>query len=75
MKTLKKSFRSKFIEDIFIKLDRDYPTHIPVGIMIEIVFEASKKVGIDSYSVLKHCHFTEEEIRDYFERLAKRTEI
>jgi len=46
-----------------------------VGIMIEIVFEASKKVGIDSYSVLKHCHFTGEEIRDYFERLGKRTEI
>ena len=52
MKTLKKSFRSKFIEDIFIKLDRDYPTHIPVGIMIEIVFEASKKVGGSVTSIL-----------------------
>ena len=75
MKTLNESFRNKFIEDIFIEFDRDYPTHIPVGVMIEIVFEASKKVGIDSYSVLKRCHFTEEEIRDYFERLGKRTEI
>lgn len=45
MKTLNESFRNKFIEDIFIEFDRDYPTHIPVGIMIEIVFEASKKVG------------------------------
>jgi hypothetical protein len=75
LKNLKESFRSKFSEEIFIELDRDYPTHIPVGTMIEIVFEASKKVGMDSYSVLKHFHFTEDEIRDYFERVGKRTEI
>jgi hypothetical protein len=75
LKNLKESFGNKFIKEIFIELDRDYPTHIPVGTMMEIVFEASKKVGIDSYSVLRHYHFTEEEIRDYFERLGKRTEI
>ncbi len=37
--------------------------------MIEIVFEASKKAGMDSYSVLKDFEFTEEEIKDYFERV------
>ena len=40
--------------------------------MIEIVFKASKKAGEDSYFVLKHFQFTDEEIRDYFERLGKK---
>jgi hypothetical protein len=41
----------------------------PVGKMIEIVFEASRKAGMDSYSVLKDLQFTGEEIKDYFERV------
>ncbi len=75
MKDLKESFKKNFSKELPIELDQDYPTHIPVGTMIEIVFEASKKAGIDSYLVLKHFQFTEEEIRDYFERLEKRNEI
>ena len=75
MKDLKESFKKNFPKELPIELDQDYPTHIPVGTMIEIVFEASKKAGIDSYLVLKHFQFTEKEIRDYFERLEKRNEI
>jgi hypothetical protein len=75
LKDLKESFKKKFSKELPIELNEDYPTHIPVGTMIGIVFEASKKAGIDSYLVLKHFQFTEEEIKDYFERLGKRTEI
>lgn len=75
MKNLKESFKDKFNKEISVELDRDCLTHIPVKKMIEIVFEASKKAGMDSYLVLKHFQFTEEEIRDYFERLRKRTEF
>jgi Tfp pilus assembly protein PilO len=75
LKNLKESFKYKFNKEISIELDRDCPTHIPVETMIDIVFETSKKAGLDSYLVLKHFQFTEEEIRDYFERLGKRTEI
>jgi hypothetical protein len=75
LKNLKESFKDKFNKEISIELDRDCPTHIPVERMIEIVFEASKKEGMDSYLALKHFQFTEEEIRGYFERLGKRTEI
>jgi hypothetical protein len=65
------SFKKKFLEELPIELSEEYPTHIPVGTMIGIVFEASKKAEIDSYLVLKHFQFTEKEIRDYFERLGK----
>ena len=40
--------------------------------MIELVFEASKKMGMDSYSVLKDFEFTEEEIKDYFESISRK---
>ena len=66
------SFKKKFLEGLPIELSEEYPTHIPVGTMIEIVFKASKKAGEDSYLVLKHFQFTDEEIRDYFERLGKK---
>jgi hypothetical protein len=66
------SFKDNFLKELPIELSEDYPTHIPVGTMIEIVFKASKKAGEDSYLVLKHFQFTDEEIRDYFERLGKR---
>jgi hypothetical protein len=39
--------------------------------MIQIVFEASRKAGMDSVTVLRHFRFTEEEIGDFFERLRK----
>jgi len=74
LKDLKESFKRVFFKELPIELDQDYPTHIPVGKMLEIIFEASKKARIDSYLALKHFQFTEEEIKDYFERLEK-TEI
>jgi hypothetical protein len=37
-------------------------------IMDEIVEQATK-IGLDSYTLLKHFQFTEEEIEEYFERL------
>jgi hypothetical protein len=71
LKDLRESFKRVFFKELPIELDQDYPTHIPVEKMIEIVFESSKKAGIDSYLALKHFEFTEEEIRDYLERLKK----
>jgi hypothetical protein len=75
MKNLKETFKDKFNKEIPIELDPDCPTHIQVERMIDLVFEASKKARIESYLVLKHFQFTEEEISDYFERLGKRIEI
>ena len=69
------SFKETFSEELPVGLNEDYPTHIPVVIMIEIVFEASKKAGIESGLVLRHFQFTEEEIGDFFEKLGKGTEI
>ena len=43
MKNLKESFKKKFTKDIPIEIEQDYPTHIPVAEMIEIVCAASKK--------------------------------
>jgi len=68
MKNLKESFKKKFTKDIPIEIEQDYPTHMPVAEMIEIVCAASKKIGIDSYVVLKHFQFTEEEIKAYFQK-------
>ena len=65
------SFKETFSKELPIVFDEDYPTHIPVGTMIEIVFQASKKAGIESGIVLRHFQFTEEEIGDFFERLRK----
>ncbi len=69
MENVKELFKQLFFKELSVELDRDYPTHTPVGKMIEIVFEASRKAGMDSYSVLKDFQFTEEEIKDYFERV------
>ena len=69
------SFKKIYFKELPIKLTEDYPTHIPVETMIEIVFKASKKAGEDSYLVLKHFQFTDEEIRGCFERLGETTEI
>jgi len=68
MKNLRESFKKKFTKDIPIEIEQDYPAHIPVAEMIEIVCVASKKIGIDSYVVLKHFQFTEEEIKAYFQK-------
>ena len=75
MRNLMESFKDVFSEKLSIELTEDYPTHIPVETMIEIVFKASKKAGKDSYLVLKNFQFTDEEIRDCFERLGEKTEI
>jgi len=72
LQDLKGSFKRKFFKELPIELGQDYPTHIPVEKMIEIVFEASKKVKMDSYLVLKHFQFTEEEIKDYVKRVGKK---
>lgn len=74
LKDLRESFKKNFLKELPIELAQDYPTHIPVEKMIEIVFEASEKAGIDSYLVLKHFQFTEQEIKDYFEKIGKRIE-
>ena len=66
------SYKDIYLKELSIELNGDYPTHIPVGPMIEIVFKAAKKAGEDSYLVLKHFQFTDEEIRDYFERFRKK---
>jgi hypothetical protein len=69
MKNLKDSFREKFSKDIHIEIEQDYPTHISVEEMIEIVYEASEKIGMNSYIVLKHFQFTEEEIKGYVKKV------
>ena len=71
LRNLIESFKDNFSKELHIELNEDYPTHIPVETMIEIVFKASRKAGEDSYLVLKHFQFTDEEIRDYFERIAR----
>ena len=65
MTNLIESFREKFSKDILIEIKEDHPTHIPVEEMIAIVYEASDKIGMDSYIVFKHFQFTEEEIKAY----------
>jgi hypothetical protein len=69
MKNLKESFKKKFTKDIPIEIEQNCPTHMPVAEMIEIVCAASKKIGIDSYVVLKHFQFTDEEIKAYFQKI------
>ena len=66
------SFKTTFSQGLPIELEADYPTHIPVGTMLGIVFEASRKAGMDSITVLRHFRFTEEEIEDFFENLGRR---
>jgi hypothetical protein len=68
MKNLKTSFKKKFAKDIPIQVDQDYPTHISVEKMLEIVYEASKKTGVDSYVVLKHFQFTGDEIKSFYKK-------
>jgi len=72
LKNMMESFKDIFLKELSIELNEDYPTHIPVVTMIEIVIKASKNAGQDSSLVLKHFQFTDEEIRDYFERLGKK---
>ena len=69
---MKKTSEQDSLERLHIELDLDCPTHIPVEKMIEIVFQASQKQGLDAHLALKHFRFTEEEIRDYFERIDKK---
>jgi ERCC4-related helicase len=69
MTNLIESFRKKFAKDILIEIEQDHPTHIPVEEMIAIVYEASEKIGTDSYIVLKHFQFTEEEIKAYVKKV------
>lgn len=69
MKNLKESFKKKFMKNIPLEIEEDYPTHVSISEMINIVCAASKKIGLDSYVVLKHFQFTEEEIKDHFQKL------
>jgi len=71
LKNLLESFKEIFSKELAIELDEDCPTHILVERMLEIVFEASKKAGMDSVTVLRHFQFTEEEIGDFFQKLRK----
>lgn len=63
---LEESFKEKFKKDIPIEIEQGCPTHIPVTEMIEIVCAASNKIGMDSYVVLRHFQFTEEEIKAHY---------
>jgi hypothetical protein len=72
LENLKEACKSFLLREPHIELDPNYPTHIPAGKMIELVFEASRKMGMDSYSMLRDFEFTEEEIKDYFERLSRK---
>jgi len=49
----------------------DYSSHVPIlleKIMDEIV-EFATKTGVDSYYLLRHYQFTDEEIEGYFDEL------
>ncbi len=72
MENLKEACKSFLLKEPHIELDQNYPTHIPVEKMVELVFEASTKMRMDSYSVLRDFEFTEEEIIDYFERVSRK---
>jgi hypothetical protein len=72
LENLKEACKSFLLKEPHIELDHNYPTHIPVEKMIHLVFEASKKMGTDSYSVLRDFQFTEEEIKDCFERVSRK---
>jgi hypothetical protein len=72
LENLKESFKKKFFIELPIDIDQDYSTHVSVEEMIEIVYNASTKVDLDSYLVLKHFQFTDKEIENYFERLTER---
>jgi hypothetical protein len=71
LKNLLESFKETFSRELPVELNEDCPTHIPVGKMIQIVFEASKKAGIESRLVLRHFQFTEEEIGDFLKKSEK----
>ena len=71
MENLKSSFKRKFTRDIPIQIEDDFPTHVAVSEMMEIVCAASKKIGIDSYTALRHFQFTETEIEEYFQKRQK----
>ena len=76
LENLKETGKGHFFKGLHIELDEDCPTHIPVKKKIAIVFAASKRAGMDSYSVLRAFEFTEEEIKDYFEKTrVERAEI
>ena len=71
MENLEGSFEEAFLKALSVELDRDYPTHIPVDKMIQIVFDASQKAGIDSGRAMRQFRFTEKEIGDFLQRPGK----
>ena len=72
MENLKEACKGFLLKEPHIELDQNYPTHIPVEKMIHLVFEASKKMGLDVYSMLRDFEFTEEEIKDCFKRVSRK---
>ena len=62
---LRESFAMKFGKEILLNLETEYPTHIPVEKMIDIIMKASMKMEIDSSLVLEHFQFTQAEINKY----------
>jgi len=62
-----------FKEKVGKAIGNDYNFPMPIvleKIMDEIVGQ-STKAGIDSYYLLRHFQFTDEEIEEYFDRLGK----
>lgn len=70
MSNLRESFKEKFLKDIPLEIDETFPTHISVEKMIEIVYEAANKIGVDCYPVLKHFQFTEDEIITHLQNIS-----
>jgi hypothetical protein len=68
-----KKQKQVFKEKVGKAIGYDYNSPMPIvleKIMDEIV-EQSTKAGIDSYCLLRHFQFTDEEIEEYFDRLGR----
>lgn len=66
MNEMEELFKNTFGKELSRELDLNHPTHIPIEEMIYIVIRAAIKMGIDTYSALKHFQFTDEEIGQYY---------
>jgi hypothetical protein len=49
----------------------NFPMPIVLEKIMDEIVEQSTKAGVDSYYLLRHFQFTDEEIAEYFDRLGK----
>jgi hypothetical protein len=54
-----------------IGYDYNFPMPIVLEKIMDEIVGQSTKAGIDSYYLLRHFQFTDEEIEEYFDRLGK----